>query len=668
MRHIPQTELLSHPTAAISGGPPVACRDQRDDVAQSWRQRIAALLQFDRVARSAPRPPEPVGARDMTPGVQPARALPSPFAADIAALSMLRTDAEEIELREQELSETHDRLAAALNTMPHGLLMLDAGLRVVLCNPQFRSLFGFDADIVRPGTCIEHVMQHSVALGNHPGRTATEVIAQMRARLGHRVRSAFQQSLPDGRLLAATWEPMPQGGWVCTYEDITARVAASERAAYLARHDATTGLPNRLALQEALLAAWPRRRLAGFNLICLEIDRFQAICDACGHAAGEEMLRRIAERLCGNVRDGDIVAHLRGATFAVLQFGPRDPEIAVRLARRLVDALQAPLRIDGRTMLPGLRAGIAALVASDDDPQPEACVEELLHNASLALNRAVQDGERVRFYVPDMDERARARHELELDLRNALELGQFALQFQPLVSVRQQRVISFEALLRWVHPQRGFVSPAVFIPLAEELGLIQEIGGWVLQTACAEAARWPADIRVAVNLSPLQFADGRELVRLVARALAESGLLGERLVLEITESLRLMDNAATLEILHDLHGLGALIALDDFGTGYSSLSYLRCFPFDKIKIDQSFVRSLPQPESLAIVRAIVALGSSLKIATVAEGVETRDQLDLLLAEGCDVMQGYLFSKPQPGCDSLRLIAEIAARFTSGQIG
>lgn len=649
MRHVPHHELIPFPASAVS--PPA-----RGPVAPGgsfWRDRIAVWLR-------RPQPVAPVS----VPVLAPAEGAAA-MAQEIAALSLLRSDAEEIELREQELSETQDRLAAALNTMPHGLLMLDGDLRVVLCNRQFRALFGFDPDIVRPGTRIEQVLAHSVALGNHPGRSAEEVAALMRARVANRVRVAFQQSLPDGRLLSVNWEPMSgegqRDGWVCTYEDITARIAAAERAAHMARHDPVTGLPNRVALQEAMLAAWPRRRLAGFNLLCLEIERFQAICDTCGHSAGDALLRLIGERLAGHVRDTDMVAHLRGATFAVLQFTSRDPEIGVRFARRLVDTLQAPLRIDGRTMLPGIAVGIAGLAGTEAHAPPEACVEELLRNASLALNRAMQDGGRVCLFAPDMDERAQVRHALELDLRNALNLGQFVLHHQPLVSSREGRVIGFEALLRWQHPERGFVSPGVFIPLAEELGLIGEIGAWVMQTACTEAARWPADVTVAVNLSPLQFADGPELVRMVAQALAESGLPGHRLVLEITESLRLMDNEATLAALHDLRGLGAAIALDDFGTGYSSLSYLRCFPFDKLKIDQSFVRSLPQAESLAIVRAIMALGASLGIATVAEGVETPEQLALLRAEGCDVMQGYLFSRPMPGCEAGRLIAEMPGR-------
>jgi diguanylate cyclase (GGDEF)-like protein len=496
-------------------------------------------------------------------------------------------------------------------------------------------------------------------LGNHPGQTGAQVYQAIQKRALHGVACAYQQVLPDGRLLAVHWEPTRERGWVLTYEDITTRVAATERAAHMARHDATTGLPNRVALNDTMIAAWHHRQGIGFNLLCLEIERFEEVCDTSGHSAGDELLHKMGERLGTCLRHNDMVAHLRGASFALLQLAPANPEIAQRLARRVVDVAQAPMRIDGRTTLPSVRMGIAVCELAEISAGPEATVEEVLRNASLALTRAGQDGgERIKLYAPDMDRRAQARHALEMDLRAALAANQLALHYQPLVSVAQRRVIGFEALMRWQHPERGFVSPGLFIPLAEEIGLISALGEWALRAACSEAASWPSDVRVAVNLSPLQFANSAALVRCVAEALAQSGLPGNRLELEITESVRLLDDAATLETLHQLRSLGAHIALDDFGTGYSSLSYLRAFPFDKLKIDQSFVRGLPEPDSVAIVRAISALGGSLGIATVAEGVETAEQLEALVAEGCDVIQGYLFSKPQPPSDVARIIARV----------
>ena len=572
--------------------------------------------------------------------------------AELQALEIFRSDAAEVELRGQELEETHARLDAALNTMPHGLIMLDAEERVVLCNRRLRALLGLDPDVVRSGATLEQVVAHSCGLGNRPGHSAQQALAATRARMAHGVACAFEQGLPDGRLLSVRWEPMAAGGWVVTYEDITARVAATQRAAHLARHDVNTDLPNRAALIETMQAAWQRRRGLGFNLLCLEIERFQEICDTSGHAFGDELQRRVAERIAGCVRDADMVAFLRGARFGVLQLAPANPDFALRLAHRLREAAQAPLRLHGQTVLPACRIGIATqhIASADVGLDAAESVQELLRNASLALTRAGQEGESpILLYAPDMDRRAQARHALEIDLRAALSAGQFVLHYQPLVSASRRCVTGFEALLRWRHPVRGTVLPAVFVPLAEELGLIDEIGAWVLRSACAEATHWPSDVSVAVNLSPLQFKPGRgpAVDRVVADALARSGLAPRRLELEITESLRLMEDAPTKAALHRLRGLGAAIALDDFGTGYSSLSYLRSFPFDKLKIDQSFVRGLPEAESTAIVRAISALGASLGIATVAEGVETLTQLAALVGEGCDILQGYLFGRPCP---------------------
>jgi diguanylate cyclase (GGDEF)-like protein len=580
------------------------------------------------------------------------------------ALAVLRADSDEVVLRGQELEETHARFDSALNNMVHGLLMIDTEFRVVLCNRQMHALFNFDPDIVRPGASMDQLIHHSVSRGNHPGQSASDVLAEMRKRGAAGQRVSFEQSLPNGRLLSVHWEPMPCGGWVCTYEDITIRMTAIARVTHLARHDITTGLPNRLALHEALLGSWPQRQAGGFNLLCVEIERFHAICDACGHRGVDSLLRAVAERLAGCVRGGDLVAHLGGAGFAILQSAPASREAALTLAERVADILQAPVTLDGRLVVTAASIGIATSGSVLVCASAEAGAEQMLRNGTLALHRASSDSDhRVQIYADDMDRSAQARHTLESDLRAALAAGQFEVHYQPLVSVSEHRVTGFEALLRWRHPTNGMISPAVFIPLAEELGLIRAIGAWTLRTACAEAATWPDNVRVAVNLSPLQFAavgGGLSLPVTVAMALADSGLSGQRLELEITESVRLQDDAATLDTLHQLRGLGARISLDDFGTGYSSLSYLRCFPFDKLKIDQSFVRSLPAAGSAAIVRAVAALGSSLGIATVAEGVETADQLRALVAEACDEMQGYLFSPPRPAADVPALLASAVA--------
>ena len=569
-----------------------------------------------------------------------------------------RDDAEEVRVRGLELDETHARLDAALNSVSHGLMMVDAELRLVMCNRQLRELLNFDPDIVRPGAAMRQVLAHSIAVGNHPGRSLGQLVLDVRRLVKSGTRADFRQHLPGGRVLAVSWEPIVGGGWVCIYEDITVREAATARAVHLACHDAVTDLPNRRALLDAMQIAWPLPHQHRFSLLCVEIDRFQSICGTRGHSTGDMLLQEIADRLGSCVRRGDMVAHLGGASFAILQAAPASAELALRLATRMIESLQMPIVNDGRTLLATASIGIAMPDGVPDEPS------DVLRNATLAMHRAAEEGGgRAVPYAPDLDRAAQARQALELDLRAALSEGQFEVHYQPLVSVRDRVVTGFEALLRWRHPVRGMVSPAEFIPLAEQLGLIRPIGDWVLRTACAEAACWPGNVRVAVNLSPEQFAGGN-LASVVADILAETGLAGARLELEITESVRLQEDVGTLDMLHALRRLGARISLDDFGTGYSSLSYLRCFPFDKIKIDQSFVRGLPSPESAAIVRAVSALGASLGIATVAEGVETEAQLKALVAENCDELQGYLFSRPRPACEVPELIVAVPARIAA----
>jgi diguanylate cyclase (GGDEF)-like protein len=368
---------------------------------------------------------------------------------DIArALAVLQADADEVVLRGQELEETHARYDAALNNMVHGLMMVDTELRVVLCNRQMHTLFNFDPDIVRPGATMDQLIHHSITRGNHPGQNASEVLAEMRQRGAGGQRASFEQSLPDGRRLSVHWEPMPCGGWVCTYEDITIRMTAIARATHLARHDITTGLPNRLALHEALLDSWPQRQAGGFNLLCVEIERFRAICDACGHRGVDNLLRTVAERLAGCVRGGDLVAHLGGAGFAILQSAPASREAALALAGRVADILQAPVTLDGRMVVTAASIGIATSGSVLVCASAEVGAEEMLRNATLALHGASSDSDhRVQIYADDMDRSAQARHALESDLRLALAAGQFEVHYQPLVSVSQHRVTGCSS--RW---------------------------------------------------------------------------------------------------------------------------------------------------------------------------------------------------------------------------
>jgi diguanylate cyclase (GGDEF)-like protein len=386
-------------------------------------------------------------------------------------------------------------------------------------------------------------------------------------------------------------------------------------------------------------------------VLCLDLDHFKSVNDTLGHPVGDELLRAVSQRLTQCLGGDDVVARLGGDEFAVIQMAIGAPNDAGTLASQLIEVVSRPYDIAGHEVLIGVSIGIAVA------PGDGVTADELLRNADLALYRAKAEGRGAfHFFEPEMDRQVQARRALEIDLRKAYSNDEFELYYQPLVNLESGEVSGFEALLRWHHPERGMVSPVEFIPLAEEIGLIVQIGEWVLRQACAEAATWPDDIKVAVNLSPVQFRS-RTLVQVVLSALAYSRLSPDRLELEITESVLLGDNEANLATLHQLRELGARISMDDFGTGYSSLRYLRSFPFDKIKIDQSFVRDMVErPDCVAIVRAVAGLGLSLGIATTAEGVETQAQLQRVRAEGCTEVQGYLFSRPIPASGIAAVLA------------
>jgi diguanylate cyclase (GGDEF)-like protein len=385
-------------------------------------------------------------------------------------------------------------------------------------------------------------------------------------------------------------------------------------------------------------------------VLCLDLDRFKSVNDTLGHAFGDTLLRTVAERICSVVRQADTIARLGGDEFAILQAGVGQPGAATALAQRLVDLIGRSYVLDGHLVNTGVSVGVA--LGPDDAADPD----QLLRNADLALYEAKAGGRgRFCFFEPAMDRRMQERRRLELDLRKALAMRELELHYQPQISVETGRLTGFEALLRWQHPERGLVPPSEFVPLAEETGLIVRIGEWVLRAACREAARWPGELSLAVNLSPVQFKSQR-LLDAVRDALAQSGLNPARLELEITEGVLLQESGTTLAILHALRRLGVRIAMDDFGTGYSSLSYLRSFPFDKLKIDKSFVRSLERsPDAAAIVHAIVGLGRGLGMKVTAEGVETAEQQLFLRAAGVHSMQGYRFGRPgSPNLISARL--------------
>ena len=423
--------------------------------------------------------------------------------------------------------------------------------------------------------------------------------------------------------------------------------------AYMARHDALTDLPNRLMFQERIQTVLTRvTRARKAAVLCLDLDNFKSVNDMFGHSTGDDLLRAVASRLNTCIAETDLVARLGGDEFAIVQTGAHQPGAAKSLARRILLALAEPFDLHGHNVSISVSIGIA--VAPVDGKESL----KLLRNADVALFHAKSDGrDTFRFFEVEMDARLRARRQIENDMREALTAEQFELFYQPLIDAQTGQIVSFEALLRWAHPIRGRISPADFVPVAEETGFIVSLGEWALGVACAEAAKWPDHIGVAVNLSPVQF-KSNNIVTAVQNALEASGLDPARLGLEVTESLLLQDNEVVLEILHRLRAMGVRISLDDFGTGYSSLSYLRSFPFDKLKIDQCFVRGLGSGrDTTAIVRAVAALGTSMNMKVTAEGVETEEQLHRLQQEGCNEVQGFLFSPPQPADRVPQLLAD-----------
>jgi diguanylate cyclase (GGDEF)-like protein/PAS domain S-box-containing protein len=434
--------------------------------------------------------------------------------------------------------------------------------------------------------------------------------------------------------------------------DITERKRAEARLAFMAQHDGLTGLPNRNLLRQQTdeMLLHTRRGTEKIAAMVLGLDNFKAVNDTLGHGVGDKLLRGVAKRLRSTLREEDTLARLNSDEFAIVQSGLVRPEDAALLARRLLQAIREPYLLDGHSVVIGASIGIAMAPGDGDES------EKLLKHADMALSRAKNASRGMfSFFEVGMDARAQSRRKLEIDLRDAIQRDMLRPYYQPLVDLASGRITGFEALVRWPHPERGMISPAEFIPVAEETGLINAVGALMLHRACADAALWPDDVRVAVNLSPLQFGAGN-LLSLVMDALKRSGLPAKRLELEITETLLLEKSGQVQATLHALRALGVRISMDDFGTGYSSLSYLRSFPFDKIKIDQSFVRDLgTNRDAQAIVRAIISLGAGLGVTITAEGVETESELSCLRAEGCHEGQGFLFSRARPNAEIIGLL-------------
>jgi diguanylate cyclase (GGDEF)-like protein len=539
----------------------------------------------------------------------------------------------------RQVSSQNARFDAALENMFQGLSMFDTEQRLVVCNRQFREIYDLTADAVQPGTLLGEILARPSLQALLADGQREEIAAL--AMTGEPWSRTYE--LSDGRILSVFCRPTVDGGFVATHADITERRRAELKITHMARHDALTDLPNRLLLRERLDHALKGvGRGQAVAVLSLDLDRFKGVNDTFGHPTGDQLLVAVGNRLRAMAREVDTVARLGGDEFAIVQVGVLQPTNAGALAERVINAFDQPFAVDGHQIAIGTSVGITI------SPNDGHDADQLIKNADMALYRAKADGRGAfRFFEPAMDAEMKARHTLEIGLRKALIDREFELYYQPIMNLAGNRLSGFEALLRWHHPERGLVLPDEFIPLAEEVGLIVPMGGWVLRQACLEAAGWPEDIAIAVNLSPAQF-KSKGLVEKVKSVLAETGLHPTRLILEITETVVMQDSESTLAMLHQLRGLGAKIAMDDFGTGFSSLGYLRRFPFDRIKIDRSFISDMPnRSDSLSIVRAVTSLGSSLGMPTVAEGVESEEQLDLLRDQGCNEVQGYLFSAPVP---------------------
>lgn len=550
----------------------------------------------------------------------------------------------------QEVKQQFDRLSSAVESIPQGILMCGPDDRVILANGNFRALFDLPEEAVLPGTARAGVVAACIRQGAQV--IADEGPQDKQLAAGLQVTRKRIVQVRDERTIVVTIASTVEGGSVAVYEDVTERQQQEQRIAHLAHHDALTGLANRILFREKAEEYVARSLATGqpTALLYLDLDQFKTVNDTLGHPMGDRLLVEVAARLRQTIGEEDLIARLGGDEFAIVFHGRRSPAQAADMADRIIEAIGQPFEISGQCIFVGVSIGIAI------SPQDGEDADTLLMHADMALYRAKQDGRNIhRFFETAMDAQIQQRREMELDLRTAFAAEQFHLHYQPLYGLGQGQVECFEALIRWQHPERGNIPPGDFIPVAEETGLISAIGSWVLKQACREASSWPSDVRVAVNISPVQFRT-RTLVLDVLAALGTSGLPASRLEIEITEGVLLQDTEATLTILEELRSLGVRIVMDDFGTGYSSLSYLQKFRFDKVKIDRAFVQNIHEGEDKrAVVRAVTSLCASLGIQTTAEGVETAAQLEALRREGCSQVQGFFIGRPMQAADVLQLL-------------
>lgn len=550
------------------------------------------------------------------------------------AVQVFKNNALELSSRENELTELNRRLDVAMNNMTHGLCMFDANRNLIICNRAYAELYALPEQLTRPGTPWDQIESHRTICGS--GSSEQENLTAFKG-------TSFNDKLADGREIFVSRRPMSGGGWVAVHEDVTQRRKAEAEIVHLARHDIVTGLPNRFSMRERLRSALNDiRGPMSCAILCIDLDLFKAVNDTLGHPAGDRLLKQVGERLASATRTTDLVSRIGGDEFAVIQAEVDEAQQSADLAKRLIQVLSRPFALDGCEISIGASIGIAVAPMDGSDP------DLLLKHADVALYAAKNQGRgHYCFYDSEMGQELRLQVELEQELRHAIATDGLDLYFQPIVSLKSGAVTSFEALVRWRSPSKGWIPPSELIPLAERTGIIHPLGAWILRQATAHAARWPKDIGVAVNVSAHQFR-GTELVEITSQALAETGLPPSRLELEITETALLRDEAHVFKVLQHLREAGVRISLDDFGTGFSSLSYLRAFRFDKIKIDRSFVAEMSvRDDCKAIVLAITSLARKLGIRTTAEGIETAEQLRAVISARCDEGQGYLFAKPMP---------------------
>jgi diguanylate cyclase (GGDEF)-like protein len=554
------------------------------------------------------------------------------------------------------------QLETALNNITQGLMLYDASSRVVLFNQRYIEMYGLSLSVIRPGRVFRDVMKHRKQTGSFEGDPEAFcdlVLKNVREkRLTHRILKT-----KDGRSIRMVNQPLQNGGWVTTHEDISELQSSEQRVAHLAHYDALTGLPNRTLFRERLETDIKQTsRGDQFALLYIDVDQFKEINDSLGHSVGDDFLKLLAERLKDCASKADFVARLGGDEFALIQTSIQDSTDVIELVTKIHASIREPFNCGGHQLSIDASIGIAMA------PQDGSDIDQLIKHADLAMYEAKSSGRRTfRFFEPEMDEKAKAHREMAIDLREAIHHEAFEIHYQPVVDILSSEIRGCEALLRWNHPVKGAISPADFIPVAEDTGLISELGEWVLLNACKEAASWPKHIKLAVNVSPVQF-KSQTLALAVVKALAVSGLSANRLELEITEAVLISNDEEALATLHQLRTLGVHIALDDFGIGYSSLSYLQRFPFDKIKIDRSFVKDLAGTNgSSSIVQAVVTIAAARSMVTTAEGVETKQQLDLLRSLGCTQMQGWLFSAAKPASEVRSLLWDIPLeRASSGR--